>query len=230
MFGSLRNVSGATLAAGALALALSGAPQGAQAQSPCAPAVTVSQGDTLYRIATRCGTTVTALVNANPQITNPNRIEIGQTIQMPGAIAGRPSPQARGLAPGQYYTVRPGDTFFAISRQFGIPVQVLLSLNPRIDPHRLRAGIDIRLPGDRDRPRRDRPRRDRPDEVTISGVITGEGVECPAMRGRDGQLYTLTGNVGDLQPGDRVEVRGQRAEVSICMQGTTIEVRRIRRG
>ena len=86
----------------------------------------------------------------------------------------------------------------------------------------------FRVPGDWDRPRRDRPRRDRPDEVTLSGVITGEGVECPAMRGRDGQLYTLAGNVGDFEPGDRVQVQGRVAEASFCMQGTTIEVRRMR--
>lgn len=222
-------LNSAALAAGAVALALSGAPQAAQAQNPCGAAVTVSPGDTLYSIAQECGTSVTALTNHN-NIANPNRIEVGQRIAMPGArVAGGMPEQARGLTPGERYTVRRGDTLYAISRQFGIPVQVLLSVNPNIDPHRLRAGIDIRLPGDH--PRRDRPRRGRPgdgDRMTITGVVTGEGVECLAVRGNDGQLYTLAGDVGDLQPGDRVRVHGQRAEVSYCQQGTTIEVRRYR--
>lgn len=60
--------------------------------------------------------------------------------------------------------------------------------------------------------------------VTISGTLTAEGVECPALRGNDGRLYTLTGNVGPFRPGDRVRVRGRIAEVSFCMQGTTISV------
>jgi len=219
-------LSASALAAGALALTLSAAPQAAQAQSPCGNAVTVSPGDTLYRIATRCGTTVSALVNHN-QISNPNRIEVGQRIDMPGRVAGGASPQARGLVGGGRYIVRPGDTLYAISRQFGIPLRVLLSMNPQIDPRFLRVGIDIRLPGDR--PGRDRPPRDGDDQrITVSGVITGEGVECPAMRGRDGQLYTLAGDVGDFEPGDRVQVQGRVAEASFCMQGTTIEVRRMR--
>jgi hypothetical protein len=64
--------------------------------------------------------------------------------------------------------------------------------------------------------------------ITITGTLTREGVECPAMRGDDGRLYTLAGDIGRFGPGDRVQVRGQRAEASMCQQGTTIEVERIR--
>jgi hypothetical protein len=38
----------------------------------------------------------------------------------------------------------------------------------------------------------------------------------------------LAGDVGDLEPGDRVQVQCQRAEISFCQQATTIEVRRYR--
>ena len=207
------------------ALALSGSPQAAQAQSPCGSAVTVSPGDTLYRIAQECGTTVSALARHNG-IANPNRIQVGQRIAMPHTGAGGAPPQARGLAPGERYRVRSGDTLYAISRQFGIPVQILLSLNPQLDPRAMPPGFVIRFPGDGEPPRRDRP--DDDDRVTISGTVTGEGVECLAVRGDDGQLYTLAGDVGDLEPGDRVQVQGQRAEVSFCQQGTTIDVRRYR--
>ena len=150
---------------------------------------------------------------------------------MPGAVAGGLPPQSQALMPGCGYVVRPGDTLYGISRRYGIPLGVLLSMNPHIDPRFLRVGIDIRLPGDRDGPPRDRPPRDRDDErITVRGVITGEGVECLAMRGRDGELYTLAGDVGDLEPGDRVQVQGRVADVSTCMQGTTINVRRYRVG
>jgi hypothetical protein len=60
------------------------------------------------------------------------------------------------------------------------------------------------------------------DPVTIEGVLTEEGVTCPALRGDDGELYTLAGDIGELQPGQRVRVTGEVAEVSMCMQGTTI--------
>ena len=63
--------------------------------------------------------------------------------------------------------------------------------------------------------------------VHITGVITNEGVECTALRGDDGRLYTLAGSFGDFEPGERVRVMGRVAQASFCMQGTTIEVRRI---
>lgn len=60
--------------------------------------------------------------------------------------------------------------------------------------------------------------------VAIIGTLTGEGVECPAMRGEDGVLYTLAGLPGEIEIGDRIEVKGEPAAISICQQGTTIAV------
>ena len=57
-----------------------------------------------------------------------------------------------------------------------------------------------------------------------TGTVTDEGVECTAFRDADGYLYTLVGNVEELEPGDRVVVEGIIAEASVCMQGTTIDV------
>lgn len=65
---------------------------------------------------------------------------------------------------------------------------------------------------------------DRPERVRVTGVLTDEGVECPALRTDDGDLYTLAGDTGEFVQGDRVTVEGTVAEASICMQGTTIEV------
>ena len=56
----------------------------------------------------------------------------------------------------------------------------------------------------------------------MTGVITNEGVECTALRGDNGRLYTLAGGAGGFQPGDRVRVIGKVAQLSFCMQGTTI--------
>ncbi len=48
---------------------------------------TVQPGDTLYKIAQRFNSSVSAIISANPQITNPNLIVPGQTIIVPtGAI------------------------------------------------------------------------------------------------------------------------------------------------
>jgi hypothetical protein len=63
--------------------------------------------------------------------------------------------------------------------------------------------------------------------VTVVGRLTGEGVECQALRGDDGQLYTLLGNIGSLPVETRVCVSGERMEASTCQQGVTIKVRSI---
>jgi hypothetical protein len=63
--------------------------------------------------------------------------------------------------------------------------------------------------------------------IEVVGTLTEEGVECPAMRDDEGNLYTLAGDIGTFQSGDRVIVQGEIAEMSICMQGTTISVTRI---
>ena len=58
---------------------------------------TVKSGDTLGAIASRNGTTVGQIMEANPQIKNPNAISVGQQIRIPGkgggAGASQPSAQ-----------------------------------------------------------------------------------------------------------------------------------------
>lgn len=64
-----------------------------------------------------------------------------------------------------------------------------------------------------------------PDRVmTVRGTLTNEGVECPALRSVAGELFTLSGNIGDFRAGDQVCVKGHRVEMSICQQGVTIAI------
>jgi hypothetical protein len=67
------------------------------------------------------------------------------------------------------------------------------------------------------------------ESVHVTGTLTDEGVECRAMRGDDGVLYSLVPKhkLQGLQPGDHIEVEGSISPVSFCMQGTTIAVERI---
>ena len=64
--------------------------------------------------------------------------------------------------------------------------------------------------------------------LRLEGRITDEGVECTAMRSENDDLYTLTGDIGALSPGDSVVVEGTIAEMSVCQQGLTIAVTEIR--
>lgn len=61
--------------------------------------------------------------------------------------------------------------------------------------------------------------------VIVTGTLSSEGAECPTLRGDDGKIYSLTGaKLGKLGPGSHVHVEGTLADVSTCMQGTTIVV------
>ena len=55
----------------------------------------------------------------------------------------------------------------------------------------------------------------RSQSTTVTGRLTNEGVECQAMRGDDGKLYTLTGDLKGFRTGDRVRVTGSIAAASI---------------
>jgi peptidoglycan endopeptidase LytE len=91
----------------------------------CGTAVTVVSGDTLRKIADRCGTTVSALRLANPEIGNGNLIYPGQSLLLPGAILG---------SDGGYliYVVARGDTVKALAARFGSTVDSILASNPAI--------------------------------------------------------------------------------------------------
>ncbi len=60
-------------------------------------------------------------------------------------------------------------------------------------------------------------------KVSVTGTLSNEGTECPALRGDDGRLYTLTDPAaGGFRPGDRVHVTGEVAGMSICLQGIPV--------
>lgn len=127
----------------------------------CGDVHVVEAGDTLSAIATRCGTTVSALVAANP--VDPRRMAVGTRLAMPrqGAIAGTPvaressrrsTPTAAELDPNAY-VVRAGDTLKRVARRLQIDVRDLLSANPGLEGRRLRRGEQITVPTAEDRAR-----------------------------------------------------------------------------
>lgn len=91
----------------------------------CANSVVVQSGDTLRKIADRCGTTISAIQRANPEIGNGNLIYPGQTLLLPGA-------RLYGNNGYDTYIVMRGETLRSVATQFGTSVNTLLSLNPSI--------------------------------------------------------------------------------------------------
>jgi LysM repeat protein len=91
----------------------------------CGDSVTVVSGDTLRKIADRCGTTIYALRRANPNIGLGNLIYPGQILHLPGAILG---------SDGNVfiYIIARGDTLRSLATRFNTTVDALLAANKDI--------------------------------------------------------------------------------------------------
>ncbi len=98
---------------------------GASAAYSCGMSVTVVQGDTLRKIADRCGTTVYALRRANPMIGSGDLIYPDQLLLLPGALVS-------GNNGYSTYIVMRGDTLKALAYRFGTSMDVLVGLNADI--------------------------------------------------------------------------------------------------
>lgn len=72
------------------------------------------------------------ILDSNRDI-EPNALQIGQTVRIPGFYVN-------------FYIIQPGDTFWGISKQLGINFDVIQLLNPTINPYHLQLGQRINIP------------------------------------------------------------------------------------
>ncbi|MFJ1756019.1 LysM peptidoglycan-binding domain-containing protein [Kitasatospora sp. NPDC088134] len=89
--------------------------------APGAATHTVAAGDTLTAIAARYGVGLDAVVNANPQLADPDRIEVGQVISLPTATAGAAAPPV--------HAVVPSDTLWDIAASRRVTLEALVAAN-----------------------------------------------------------------------------------------------------
>jgi LysM repeat protein len=120
--------------------------QSASAWSGCGSTVRVNWGDTLYRIATRCGTTVVALKAANGIPYYSSTIYAGTYLVIPG---GYNDGYSRWCGPtydyyGAYYVVCRGDTLGGIALYYGTTVANLQQNNYIPNANRIYPGQIIR--------------------------------------------------------------------------------------
>lgn len=98
---------------------------------------TIARGQTLYAIAQQFGTTVEAILAANPAL-DVQLYYAGDVICIP---------RTGGTAcSGTQYTVQRGDSFYLIAQRLGVPLANLLAANPGVDPARLMIGQVICVP------------------------------------------------------------------------------------
>ncbi|RKH21298.1 LysM peptidoglycan-binding domain-containing protein [Corallococcus praedator] len=106
---------------------------------------TVRSGDTLSGIASRHGTTTGALAKAN-NISNPNKIYVGQKLTIPGKGGSAPV-TPKPSSGGSTYTVRSGDTLSGIAGRHGTTVNALQQANNISNPNKIYVGQKLTIPG-----------------------------------------------------------------------------------
>lgn len=100
---------------------------------------TVQSGDSLWSIAKRYNVTVDALKSANKLTTNV--LSIGQVLKIPRSVIEDNS----GTEADIIYVVAPGDSLWAIARQYGVTVDQLKQVNNLVSDL-LSVGMELKIP------------------------------------------------------------------------------------
>jgi GH25 family lysozyme M1 (1,4-beta-N-acetylmuramidase) len=103
----------------------------------------VKAGDTLPGIANQFGLSLTALVEANPQLIQANmnlKIPAPDNTNSPSGPTTPPGPS------GRTYTVKAGDSLSSIAARFGTTIGVLVELNNIQNPNIIVEGQVLKLP------------------------------------------------------------------------------------
>ena len=153
----------------------------------------VEKGDTIRRIAERYGSTVAAIVAANPELADPDRIRPGQELAIPGRdvpeVSGpaptpkpgptaktkpkaKPTPTPPPAAPpaATTHTIVAGDTLGKVAKTFGVSLSELLAANPQItNPDVVKRGEVLTIPTDATSPS-PHPPATKPDAHSQPGV------------------------------------------------------------
>lgn len=112
----------------------------------------VKRGDTLFSLAKKNKIDLMQLLGANKQIENPDRILVGQEINIPSSAKQEPTTQKKFLdrfkKPKEIkYKIQQGDNLYDIAKRNELNVNQLLSANRKIkNPDMIKTGQEINIP------------------------------------------------------------------------------------
>lgn len=124
---------------------------------------TVQNGDSLSRIASRCGVSARELAALN-NIKDANKVRVGQKLVLPDYAKAQPSvassskPKAKSkpkaetaakvsTAGGAGYVVQSGDSLSKIASKHGVKISALRAANPKLKGDKIMIGQKLVIPG-----------------------------------------------------------------------------------
>lgn len=113
--------------------------------TPSITSYTVKSGDTLSRIASSFGVTVSSIQQLN-NMGSSTTIRVGQVLQIPTGTSS-PSPSPSPTPTQRTYTVKSGDTLIGIARRFGVTTTAISQLNNLTNANSIRVGQVLKIPG-----------------------------------------------------------------------------------
>lgn len=104
---------------------------------------TVQKSEGLYRISKTFDCTQEELVKLNPKLQTEG-LKYGQTIFVPAKQAETEAPAGE----PQYikHVVQPKETFYALSKRYGVTAEAIQAANPQLDPSKMQIGMQVLIP------------------------------------------------------------------------------------
>ncbi len=133
----------------------------------------VAPSETLFSIARRYGAVLSEVQAANPR--SAQVLSVGDTLEIPFTASA--SAPVRATTDGATHTVAPGETLYAISRQYGISIDQLKKLNQLTD-YNLSVGQTLRL-----REAMPSVRQEADKVATAAPVVTAPASPAPSRPG-----------------------------------------------
>ncbi|WJH28007.1 LysM peptidoglycan-binding domain-containing protein [Paenibacillus sp. CC-CFT742] len=102
----------------------------------------VKKGDTLYLLSQKYNVGLDKIIAANPQITDPDKLDIGMKVKIPAEPV---TPKPEGIL--HSHKVQQGDSLWKLSQAWGVSLKDMINANPQLkNPNALLVGETVYIP------------------------------------------------------------------------------------